>query len=139
MPALERIHGWRVVAAGDALDSAAWLGDDVVVLRFAPDEAFGLGAGGVEIDDPDAIQEVEHGFVGVWLTSRELHGAVAHLEWALPTERPALAQGAIAGIPAKLWLPAADPGIVQLDGIEALLLTHAAYADDLAERLGWRS
>ena len=44
-----------------------------------------------------------------------------------PTERPALAQGSIAGVPAKLWL--ADDG-------DALLVTRAAYADELASALG---
>jgi len=47
----------------------------------------------------------------------------------MPTARPALAQGSIAGVPAKLWLPA--------DG-DALLLTAAAYADELSRRLGHR-
>ena len=51
---------------------------------------------------------------------------VHHLEWSLPDERPFLAQGSIAGVPAKLWL--SDDGRV-------LLLTATAYADELAGRL----
>ena len=46
---------------------------------------------------------------------------------AAPAERPAFAQGAIAGVPAKLSL-------VRDDG-RALLITAAAYADELAELL----
>ena len=127
MPALDRLRGLRVVAAPASLNGAAWHGDDVTVLRFAPDDAFGLGARTVDIDDPDGIVEEEAGFVGAWLDPAEIE---PHTEWPLPIERPALAQGSIAGVPAKVWLPA--------DG-DALLLTAAAYAHELESRLGWRS
>jgi len=123
VPALERLHGLRVVADPAALDAARWQGDDLTVLRFAPDDAFAIGATDVEIDDQHAIVESEPGFAGTWLPTE----AVAHhLEWSLPTERPALAQGAVANVPARLWLP--DDG-------DALLITAAAYAVELASRL----
>jgi hypothetical protein len=122
--ALEPLQGLRVVAHPVALDAARWRGDDVTVLRFAPDDAFAIGAHGVEVDDPDAIVESEAGFVGAWAPVSEV---LAHVEWSLPDARPALAQGAIANVPAKVWLPT-DEG-------DALLLTAAAYADDLAGRL----
>ena len=127
MPALERLRGLRVVAAPESLDRADWHGEDVTILRFAPDDAFGLGARSVDVDDEHAIAEDEAGLVGAWL---EPAGLEPHTEWPLPTERPALAQGSIAGVPAKLWLPA--------DG-DALLLTAAAHAHELESRLGWRS
>lgn len=127
MPALDRLRGIRVVADPGAMDGATWHGDDVTVLRFAPDDAFGLGARAVDIDDEQAIVEDEAGFVGAWLHSDDIE---PHTEWPLPTERPALAQGSIAGVPAKLWLPAEG---------HALLLTAAAYARELEQRLGWRS
>jgi hypothetical protein len=123
VPALELLLGLRVVADPAALDAARWQGDDVTVLRFAPDDAFGLGALGVDVDDEHAIAEAEVGFVGAWLP---LADVLPHLEWSPPTGRPALAQGAIAGVPAKLWLAG--------DG-DALLVTAAAYADELAGRL----
>ena len=106
-----------------ALDSASWQGDDVTVLRFAPDDAFAIGAEGVEVDDAHAIVESEVGLAGAWLPIAEV---VRHIEWPLPAERPALAQGFVATVPAKVWLP--DDG-------DALLLTAAAYADELAGRL----
>ena len=127
MPALERLRGTRVVAESASVDRATWHGDDVIVLRFAPDDAFGLRARSVDIDDPHAIVEDEPGFVGAWLDPAEIE---PHTEWPLPAERPALAQGSIAGVPAKLWLPA--------DG-DALILTAAPFAHDLETRLGWRS
>jgi hypothetical protein len=127
VPALERLRGTRVVAAPASVDRAAWHGDDVTVLRFAPDDAFGLGARTVDIDDEHAIVEDEAGFVGAWADTAEIE---PHTEWPLPTERPALAQGSIAGVPAKLWLPAEG---------DALLLAAAAYAHELETRLGWRS
>ena len=45
---------------------------------------------------------------------------------AQATDRPALAQGAVAQVPARVWLP--DDG-------DALLITAAAYADELESRL----
>ena len=65
----------------------------------------------------------EVGFVGAWL---DLGVIEPHTEWPLPAEQPALAQGSIAGVPAKLWLP--DDG-------DALLVTAASYADELTSRL----
>ena len=123
MPALERLHGLRVVADPSALDAARWHGTDVVVLRLAPDDAFAIGADTVDIDDEHAIVEQEPGFVGAWLP---VEVVAHHLEWSLPTDRPALAQGAVAQVPARVWLP--DDG-------DALLITAAAYADELAGRL----
>ena len=123
MRALEPLRGLRVVADPAALDGARWHGASVTVLRFAPDDAFAIGADGVELDDPDAIIEAEASFVGAWLPVSEV---LSHIEWSLPVERPVLAQGSIANVPSKLWL--ADDG-------DALLLTAAAYADDLMSRL----
>jgi hypothetical protein len=121
--ALEPLPGLRVIADPAALDAARWDGHDVSVLRFAPDDAFAIGARSVEVDDADAIVESEAGYVGAWLP---VDAVLPHIEWSLPTERPALAQGSIANVPAKLWLPG--------DG-DALLVTAAAYANELAGRL----
>ncbi|MFL5670101.1 MAG: hypothetical protein ACJ77U_12000, partial [Chloroflexota bacterium] len=63
----------------------------MTVLRLAPDDAFAIGAEGVDVDDEHAIIEPEAGFVGAWLPA-ELIGH--HTEWSLPGERPTLAQGA---------------------------------------------
>jgi hypothetical protein len=123
VPALEPLAGLRVIAHPVALDGARWHGTDVTVLRFAPDDTFAIGAGGVDIDDEHAIVEPEVGYVGAWLP---VDAVARHVEWPLPAERPALAQGFVATVPAKVWLP--DDG-------DALLLTAAAYADDLAGRL----
>ena len=127
MLALESLAGLRVVADPAALDGAIWSGDgDVTVLRIAPDEAFAIGAGGVAVDDPDAIVEPEPGFSGARLDSAALESVLEHVEFALPTERPALAQGKVAGVPAKLLLSDDGP---------SLLVVQTAYANDLATRL----
>lgn len=123
MPALERLQGMRVVADPAALDGARWRGKNTTVLRLAPDDVFALGATDVKIDDEHAIVESEPGFAGAWLP---IEAVAHHLEWSLPVERPALAQGAVANVPARLWLP--DDG-------DALLITAAAYAVELASRL----
>lgn len=125
MPALEPLHGLRVVADSAALDGARWTGNDVHVLRFAPDEALAIGALAVTLDDPDAIIEDERGHVGAWCPFDVIR---PQTEWAPPTERPVLAQGSVAGVPAKVWLP---------DGGDVLVVVTAAHAAGLAERLGW--
>jgi hypothetical protein len=117
------LRGLRVVATPEALDAARWHGHDVTVLRFAPDDAFAIGAEGVDIDDEHAIVESEVGYVGAWLPIGDV---VPHIEWSLPAERPALAQGLVGTVPAKLWLP--DDG-------DGLLFTAAAHVDELTGRL----
>jgi len=127
VPALERVEAVRVVAAAAALDHARWEGDDVDVLRLAPDEALALGATGAAVDgDPEAIIESEAGFVVALLDPGDLASLAAHAEWPLPAEAGTLAQGKVAGVPAKLL--GGDPG---------LLVVQAAYADELTRRLGW--
>ena len=125
MPALEPQHGLRVVASPEALDGARWIGE-VIVLRLAPDEALGIDATGVVLDDPHAIVEPDAGFVAAVLTPDELADVVAHVEWILPGEPGALAQGKVAGVPAKILMSAVP-----------VLVTQIAYADELRGRLGW--
>ena len=125
MPALEPLRGLRVVASPDALDRAVWAGDDVTVVRFAPDEAFGIGATAVDVGDPDAIVEAEAGFVGARLEAFQVSvDLAAHMDWGQPEDPGVLTQGKIAGVPAKL-----------VTGDPALLITYAAYADELTRRL----
>ena len=124
MPVLERLRGTRVVAEPAAIDAlvAAWPAS-VVPIRSAPDDVFAIGIDAAEVDDPHAIVEDERGFVGGWCTLAEV---APHAEWSMPSARPALAQGSIAGVPAKIaWLP---------DG-RAWIVTHAAYAAELVARL----
>ncbi len=123
MLALEPLRGLRVVASPDALDGARWIGE-VILLRLAPDEMLAIDATGVLLDDPDAIVESEAGFVGAILTPEELLGVAAHIDWEVPSEPGALAQGKIAGVAAKLVMSAVP-----------VLVTHAAYADELRSRI----
>ncbi|MDQ3690162.1 MAG: hypothetical protein M3406_09045 [Chloroflexota bacterium] len=125
MLALETLLGLRVVASPDALDAARW---DVqtALLRIAPDDTFAVGATTIDLLDAHAIVTEESGFVGAWLMPDQLAELViSHIEWPLPDARPALAQGLIAGVPAKLWL----------DRERALLLCAAGYAHELTARL----
>jgi len=124
VPALDPLPGLRVVADPGALDAATWRGPgEVTVLRLAPDDAFAIGATEVDVDDEHAIVEPEPGFAGMWLP---VEAVAHHMEWSLPAGRPTLAQGAIANVPARVWLP--DDG-------DALLVTAAAFADELESRL----
>src|SRR4029079_18299430 len=64
-----RAPGVRVVATPEAIDAAASQDTgprgaefEPLILRFAPDEAFAVGATGVHLDDPEAIIEPELGY-----------------------------------------------------------------------------
>ena len=120
-----------MVADPAALDAlvARSLPAAALALRLAPDDLFiiDIDADSLRIEDSHAIAVDDAGWVGARCG---IDAVAPHIEWQLPVERPALVQGSIAGVPAKLWLP--DDG-------DALLLTAAAYASTLAERLGWRA
>lgn len=123
----ERLAGWRVIAEPSALDTAVWA-PGVVPVRISPDDAFVIGGPAPELSDPHAIVTPEHGFVGAALTAAELdHLATHHVEWPLPARLPALAQGQIAGVPAKL--------ILHVDGSARLLVATAAH-HEMADRIG---
>jgi hypothetical protein len=121
--ALEPLRGLRVIASPEALDGARWSGH-VTLLRFAPDEVLAIDAITVDIDDSDAIVEYETGFVAARLAPEDLEHLVGHMDWPLPTATGVLAQGKIAGVPAKVLI-----------GEPPLLVTNAAYADELLSRL----
>ncbi len=126
MPALDPLAGVRVIAAPAALDAARFRGDGVTVVRLAPDEVFAIGAGEVEVDDVDAIVELEAGFVGAFLSAEDLALIADHTEWPIPAGASSVDQGKIAGVPARV-----------VRGDPPLLVTHAAYAHELLARLGW--
>ena len=126
MPALDPVEAWRVVASPGAIESAQWSGEDVDVLRIAPDEAVALGAAGVELSgDPDAIVEPEAGYSVAILDPVDELAVRDHVEWDLDAAE-GLAQGKVAGVPAKLRI-----------GKPTLLVVQTAYADELRGRLGW--
>ena len=126
MRAPERLPLLHVVARPSALDSIVWA-DDAVVLRVAPDEVLALAAMAPEIpDDPYAIVRLDHGYAGMWLSADEAQEFLSRsCEWELPTDRPAFAQGAVAGLPVKLWF----------EQDRVLVLVPAPYATDLEERI----
>jgi hypothetical protein len=112
------------VAPSEALDDLT-PPDEHPMLRLAQDDLLVIGAASVQVSGEHLVVD-ETGFVGWWLTPEELRDQVIpHVDWPLPTARPALAQGLVAGVPTKLWL-AED---------RALLLCAAAYAHELEERL----
>lgn len=127
MLACEPLSGWRIVADPSALDSAVWP-SGALAIRISPDDAFVIGGDQPTLDDPHAIVTPEHGFSGVELAIDQLAQlAERHIEWALPSASPALAQGQVAGVPAKL--------VLQADGSALLLVATAAHHELLA-RIG---
>jgi hypothetical protein len=101
----ERLAATRVAATSAALDAARWPAGELV-LRVAPDEAVVLSkTNAVAISDPHAIVVPETSLFGLWMSADvALAWLALECDWALPTARPAFAQGAVAGLPMKLWL-----------------------------------
>ena len=123
----QRLTGWRIIAEPAALDAVKWPTGSRVV-RISPDDVFLIGAAEPRVEgDAHAIVTPEHGFSGIELSAAVVASiAEQHIEWQLPTDLPAMAQGQIAGVPAKLLLAA--------DG-SALLLVACAATDELLGRL----
>jgi hypothetical protein len=129
-----RAPGVRVVASPEAIDRATWQDDgpgpdefEPLILRFAPDEAFGVGATGVSLVDAHAIVEPEVGYVALMFPVDEFVDYVLpRIDWPPPVTRPAFTQGAIAGVPAKLYIDTTGA---------ATVFVLAAYVDDLLARL----
>ncbi|MEZ4592739.1 MAG: hypothetical protein R3D55_16565 [Chloroflexota bacterium] len=129
MPKLNRIAATRIVANPDALDRAD-VPQSSLALRFAADELFLTpplqDETIITAHDPHAILIREGGFAGTWLPANEAAEFLArNCEWEMPNGRPAFAQGAVAGIPTKLWL----------EDEQVLFIVPAPYAHDFAERL----
>lgn len=122
---LNRIPATRIVATPAALDAASWPAD-ALALRFAADEVLLLSTDAPTLNDPYAIIEPDAGFTGAWLPMDAAQALFAHhCEWAMPQARPTLAQGAIAGIAAKVWL----------ESERVLILVPAPFVAEFEERL----
>lgn len=126
MRAPDRFIGTRIVALPSALDAASWP-DGALVFRVAPDEVLvGSEVDAPMIADPHAIVERETGFSGVWLDAAAARGVLEReCDWELPVDRPAFAQGMVAGLPVKLWF----------ERDRVLFIVAAPFAEDLMERL----
>lgn len=132
--ALGPLAAVRVVATPDALDAARWP-DGALTMRTAADEALIIAVPGHPgslhiapdtIRDPHAIVEDDTSWRGAWLSTAEALDIIErHADWEAPFARPALAQGLIAGIAAKVWL----------GHEQSLIATTAPFAVDFAERV----
>jgi hypothetical protein len=119
---VEALVGQRVVDDPASLDAIlATLPGRVTVLRFAPDEALILD-GGFRSSRPAVIVEDEVGFVAVTVDADVV---ARHTDWSLPGVG-SVAQGAVAGVPAK---------VARLPDGRAWIVTQAAYLADLLDRL----
>lgn len=126
MHALETLTATRIAATPAALDTARWPAR-AIVLRTAPDEAIVLASVELSsISDAHAIVAAETALCGVWIAADV---ALALLErecdWEPPAARPAFAQGAVAGLPLKLWF----------ERDRVLFVVPAPFATDFAERM----
>ena len=122
---LKRLEATRIAASSSALDDLV-LAANHLLMRTAKDEALVIPAADLKLSDPHALIVAEGGFAGIWLSRGEaLDFLERNCEWELPKERPAFAQGMVAGIPTKIWL---EPERV-------LLLVPVPYAHDFGEQL----
>lgn len=122
-----QLVGWRIIADAAALDAVKWPKGSRPV-RISADDVFLIGAAEPKVPgDAHAIVTPEQGFSGIELTAAQVAAiAEQHIEWQLPAKLPAMAQGQIAGVPAKLLLDA--------DG-SAQLLVACAASNELLDRL----
>ena len=136
MRVLEMLGAIRVAATATALDAMQWP-DNAIVLRTAGDEVIvlsslrhaagsGSGSGSFSVDDEHAIMATDTSLHGVWIEHTEALSILGReCEWELPTMRPAFAQGAVAGLPMKLWF----------DEDRVLFVVAAPFAADFTERI----
>lgn len=104
MLGLKRFPATRVVALPSALDSLK-PPTGSIALRLAADELLIMPPAQVAVNDPHAIILPDGSFAGAWASASEAKRILEReCEWELPRARPAFAQGAVAGIPVKLWL-----------------------------------
>lgn len=126
-----RLMGTRIVATPDALEGAHWP-TDAIVLRFAADEIYltaPLSAAdqtAILAQDAHALIINEGAFSAVWIDeARSLALLERFCEWEIPADRPAFAQGAVAGIPTKLWLTQG----------RFLWIVQSPYVEEMEDRL----
>ena len=126
MRELKRLHATRIMASKEALDAAIWP-EGSLVLRFAQDEAFVMPpVSQPDLSDPYAIVIEENGFAGVWVEPGYADSFLrSSAEWQPPSVRPTFTQGAIAGIPAKVYF----------EEDRVLIITRAPYTHDFEERM----
>jgi glycine cleavage system aminomethyltransferase T len=126
MGRFERLEATRLVASPEVLDRIG-PSPGILALRVAPDELLVTPSLSSDaLDDSHAIAERETGFAAAWVALEEATSVLERAcAWVLPTERPAFAQGAVAGIPVKLWF----------EEERVLFVVPAPYAADLEERM----
>jgi hypothetical protein len=99
------------------------------LLRVAPDEALVIDANSRwSSDDDHAIVADDTSVVGAWISEETLLMEIEPLlEWKLPTEFPAVAQGLLLGVPVKILL--------ERDRSHNYLCCAVQHAHELQERL----
>ena len=123
---LNRIAGTRIIATPSALDNLK-TSASALVLRLAPDELFvDQIIAAEQVEDLHAIVVPDAGLAGMWMPADEaLDFLERSCEWELPSQRPAFAQGMVAGIATKLWFEAD----------RVLFVVPAPFIEEFAERL----
>lgn len=125
MQELSRMLATRIVAQPDALD-ALEVGEGAIGLRISADELLIFPPQPVEISDPYAIVIEDGSFSGGWFTMEEALDFLLHnTEWELPNDRPAFAQGSVAGVATKLYF----------EEDRVLIIVPSPYTHEMEERM----
>ena len=125
MPGAEFLPGRRVVATAAAIAGAAFPAGSLV-LHIAPDDVLVIGDGPIDLTDEHAIIEADSGWCALRMGDDDVLAILAsHAAWEPPADRPALAQGMVAGLAAKVYL----------DGPGSLIIVAAPFAAELEDRL----
>ena len=126
MPEVEILLGRRVVATPAAIAGASFP-PGAGGLRIAFDDVLVIGDGPIELSDEHAIIEPDSGWCALRVgEDQALAFLASHAAWEPPPTRPVLAQGMVAGLPAKVYL----------DGPGSMIVVAAPFAAELEDRLG---
>ncbi|MGB0384807.1 MAG: hypothetical protein ACPGWR_08300 [Ardenticatenaceae bacterium] len=123
-----RLQATRIVSTPAALDTIQ-APNDRLVLRTAADELLIIPpapAQDVALADPYAIVVEDASYSAIWLDAQHAQRFLSHAcQWELPSQRPAFAQGAVAGIATKLYF----------EQKRVLLIVPTPYAAEMNDRM----
>ncbi len=121
----ERLEMTRIISTKEAINQIT-VPAKHILLRIAPDEAYVYPKTAVSLEDEWAIIKTDSGWAGAWIEMDTAVSIFEHTcEWELPSKRPSLAQGLVAGVPSKIWF----------EEDKVLLLVPASLAAEMEERV----
>ena len=131
MQELDRLLATRIVSTPSALDGVVRAVHELplqaVVMRTAPDEMLIFPPQpDLTVADEHAIVIEDTGWAGGWFSAEEaLDFLSRQAEWEIPSERPAFAQGSVAGVATKMYF----------EEDRVFFVVPAPYSAEMADRM----